>query len=145
MQQRRIDSTRDTWFISSTYWAGLTIQQRIIRGVVGRGGVQHSGEIESLTLTSGPRSCNKFGASCPNRSALFFCFFLGGGGVATKNTSSICWISANAGFSMIARGSSIHGRVQRDTDLSYDAHPYLKGSVGDLRGTNFQHAWALVL
>lgn len=45
---------------------------------------------------------------------------------------------------MIARGSSIHRRVQRDTDLSYDAHPYLKGSVGDLRGTNFQHAWALV-
>lgn len=34
----RIDSRRDTWFISSTYWAGLTIQQRTsIRGVVGRG------------------------------------------------------------------------------------------------------------
>lgn len=45
---------------------------------------------------------------------------------------------------MVAWGSSIHGRVQRDTDPSYDAHPYLKGSVGDLQGTNFQHARALV-
>lgn len=125
-----IDSARDTWFISSTYWAGLTIQQRAsIRGV--GGGVQHSGDTERLTLTSGPRSCNKFGASCPNRSAFFF--------FSTKNTSSICWIPANAGFSTIAWGFSIHGRVQHDTDPSYDAHPYLKGSVGDLWGTNFQH------
>lgn len=38
---------------------------------------------------------------------------------------------------MIARGSSIHGRVQRDTDPSYDAHPYLKASVGDLWGDQF--------
>lgn len=31
-------------------------------------GVQHSGETQRLNLTSGPRSCNKFWASCPNRS-----------------------------------------------------------------------------
>lgn len=46
---------------------------------------------------------------------------------------------------MIAWGSSIHRHVQRDTDPTYDAHLYLKGSVGDLRkgaggcGGNFQH------
>lgn len=33
---------------------------------------------------------------------------------------------------MIAWGTSIHWRVQGDTDPRYDAHPYLKGSVGDL-------------
>lgn len=33
---------------------------------------------------------------------------------------------------MITWGSSIQGRVRRDTDPSYDAHSYLKGSVGDL-------------
>lgn len=35
--------------------------------------VQHSGEIERLNLTSGPRSRSKFGASCPNRSG-FSCW-----------------------------------------------------------------------
>lgn len=33
---------------------------------------------------------------------------------------------------MIAWGTSIHRRVQADTDPCYDAHPYLKGSAGDL-------------
>lgn len=33
---------------------------------------------------------------------------------------------------MIARGTSIHRRVRGDTDPCYDAHPYLKGSAGDL-------------
>lgn len=33
---------------------------------------------------------------------------------------------------MIARGASIHRRVLGDTDPCYDAHPYLKGTTGDL-------------
>lgn len=33
---------------------------------------------------------------------------------------------------MIAWGTSIHRRVLGDTDPCYDAHPYLKGSAGDL-------------
>lgn len=60
-------------------------------------------------------------ASCPSRS-----------GFSCENTSSICWISPHISFSMIAWGTSIHRRVQGDTDPCYDAHPYLKGSVGDL-------------
>lgn len=60
-------------------------------------------------------------ASCPYRS-----------GFSPKNTSSICWISPHKSFSLIARGTCIHRRVQGDTDPCYDAHPYLKGCVDDL-------------
>lgn len=59
--------------------------------------------------------------SCPNRS-----------GFSPKNTSSICWTSPHISFSMIAWGISIHRRVLGDIDPCCDAHPYLKGSTGDL-------------
>lgn len=133
--QRRKDRQR-TWHLISLkhLLSGVndSTKEQHQRGGGWLGGVQHSGEMERLTLTSGPRSCNKFGASCPERSAFF----------AAKNTSSICWISATAAFSTVTWGSTVHGRVQGDTDPSYDAHPYLKGSVGDLRGANFHHTRA---
>lgn len=63
-----IGSTFDTQFISSTYWAELTTQQRDQHQRGGWVGVQHSGDTERLNLTSGLRSRNNFRASCPNRS-----------------------------------------------------------------------------
>lgn len=86
----------------------------------GGAGSWHPGEFEGLTLTSAPDHPTSSG-QLPK----WLWFF-------QKNTSSICRISPHISFSLIAWGVSIHRRVRGDTDPCYDAHPFLKGSAGDL-------------
>lgn len=111
---------RSTPDLSSTYSDWLTIQQRVLR-LRGAGGVWYSGEFEGLTLTSGPRSSNKFRPAA--QIGLVF---------PLKTPHPSAEFSPHISFSMIAWGTSIHRRVRVDTDPCYDAHPYLKGSAGDL-------------
>lgn len=87
----------------------------------GAGGFPTLWGVWGVKLDIWPPIMEQVQASCPSRS-----------GFSCENTSSICWISPLMSFSMIARGTSIHRRVQGDTDPCYDAHLYLKGSAGDL-------------
>lgn len=87
----------------------------------GAGGFPTLWGVWGVNLDIWPPIMEQVQASCPSRS-----------GFSCENTSSICWISPLMSFSMIARGTSIHRRVQGDTDPCYDAHLYLKGSAGDL-------------
>lgn len=114
MHNAEICGTFDTWFISSTYWDELTIQQRVLHWRSGWGVILWG--VWGVNLDIWPPIIQQVQASCPNRSAF-----------SPKNTSSICWISPHISFSMIAWGTSIHRRVRGDTDPCYDAHPYLKG------------------